>query len=264
MRKKLRKITSVYLAVIIMLGVLTIAPISVSAATYGDFSYTLNSDFTCEITKYNGKALNVTIPSTIYGNKVTKIGDYAFRQTDVVSVTIPNGVTELDYGCFEYCENLKNVSIPNSVETIGGAAFWECTNLTSFAVPSGVKTIGDTAFYKCTNLKTLSISETVSDMDTDFLFGNDYGLTCKMLESITVDSRNKNFSSYEGVLFNKNKTKILFYPINKQSNSYVIPNTVTTISIKQFYNRLNLKTITVPESVTSISSSSMGYYQKRL
>ena len=262
MRTKLKKITSVCLAFMMILGVMTIAPISVSAATYGDFSYNLNSDFNCEITGYRGSATNVTIPSTIYGYKVTKIDSYAFRNTDIVSVTIPNGVTELGYACFEYCENLKSVSIPNSVKTIGGAAFWGCTSLTSFAVPSGVETIEDTSFYKCTNLKTLSISETVSNMNANFLFGTDFGLTCKKLESITVDSRNKKYSSSEGVLFDKNKTKILFYPLNKPSSSYVIPDTVTAISTQQFYNRLNLKTITVPESVTSISGGSMGYYLK--
>ena len=74
MRTKVKKLTSVILAAVMMLGILTIAPLTVSAATYGDFEYTLEDDFTCTITGYNGSAANVTIPSTIYGNKVCKIG----------------------------------------------------------------------------------------------------------------------------------------------------------------------------------------------
>ena len=50
------------------------------SATYGDFEYTLEDDYTCTITGYNGSGANVTIPSTIYGYKVCKIGESAFRE----------------------------------------------------------------------------------------------------------------------------------------------------------------------------------------
>ena len=79
MRTKVKKLTSVILAVVMMLGILTIAPLTVSAATYGDFEYTLEDDYTCTITGYNGSAANVTIPSTIYGNKVTRIRYSSFE-----------------------------------------------------------------------------------------------------------------------------------------------------------------------------------------
>lgn len=78
MRTKVKKLTSVILAVVMMLGILTIAPLTVSAATYGDFEYTLEDDYTCTITGYNGSAANVTIPSTIYGYKVSALSDTAF------------------------------------------------------------------------------------------------------------------------------------------------------------------------------------------
>ena len=64
MRTKVKKLTSVILAVVMMFGIFTIAPLTVNAATYGDFEYTLEDDFTCTITGYNGSAANVTIPST--------------------------------------------------------------------------------------------------------------------------------------------------------------------------------------------------------
>ena len=62
MRTKAKKLTSVILAVVMMLGILTIAPLTVSAATYGDFEYTLEDDYTCTITKYNGSAATLNIP----------------------------------------------------------------------------------------------------------------------------------------------------------------------------------------------------------
>ena len=90
MRTKVKKLTSVILAVVMMLGILTIAPLTVSAATYGDFEYTLEDDYTCTITKYNGSAANVTIPSTIHDYKVCKIGAGAFYDcSSLEKIVIP-------------------------------------------------------------------------------------------------------------------------------------------------------------------------------
>lgn len=69
MRTKLKKLTSVILAVVMMLGILTIAPLTVSAATYGDFEYTIEDNSTCTITYYKGFASSLSIPSQINGYK---------------------------------------------------------------------------------------------------------------------------------------------------------------------------------------------------
>ena len=121
MRTKVKKLTSVILAVVMMLGILTIAPLTVSAATYGDFEYTLEDDYTCTITKYNGHAANVTIPSTIYGNKVCKIGAGAFYDcSSLEKIVIPDSVKEICwspmYGCFQKCNNLKEIYIGSGFE----------------------------------------------------------------------------------------------------------------------------------------------------
>ena len=121
MRTKVKKLTSVILAAVMMLGILTIAPLTVSAATYGDFEYTLNEGYTCTITKYNGSAANVTIPSTIYGNKVCKIGAGAFYDcSSLEKIVIPDSVKEICwspmYGCFQKCNNLKEIYIGSGFE----------------------------------------------------------------------------------------------------------------------------------------------------
>ena len=108
MRTKVKKLTSVILAVVMMLGILTIVPLTVSAATYGDFEYTLEDDYTCTITKYNGSAANVTIPSTIHDYKVCKIGAGAFYDcSSLEKIVIPDSVKEICwspmYGCFQKC-----------------------------------------------------------------------------------------------------------------------------------------------------------------
>lgn len=94
------------------------------SATYGDFEYTLEDDYTCTITKYNGSAANVTIPSTIYGNKVSAIGRYAFEENpNIKKVSMPNSVKIIDRGAFWYCGNLESVTMPTSLKEIGRCAF---------------------------------------------------------------------------------------------------------------------------------------------
>ncbi len=307
MRTKVKKLTSVILAAVMMLGILTIAPLTVSAATYGNFEYTLENDYTCTITKYNGHAANVTIPSTIYGNKVTKIGNSSFREnnnlmsvtipnsvkeidsyafancyslstvtfsnslksigysafakTNLKKVTIPNSVTEIDEFAFSGCENLSSLTLSNKLESIGGWAFESCTSLTSVTLPNSVTEIGVYAFDSCSSLKTVSIGSGLkycyTQGDGRFIFGD-----CIALESITVSSSNNNYSSANGIMYDKKKTEILVYPQAKKDTSYTVPSTIKTLYFMSTNNNPYLKTITIPSSVTDIRNNAVGYTTK--
>ncbi len=194
-----------------------------------EYAYVVYSDGTAEITRYFGSATNLTIPSTIDGYKVTSIGVDAFAGCEnLTSVTIPSGVTSINDDAFWDCENLKSVTIPNSVTSIGHCAFEGCA-LTSVTIPSSVTSLGDDVF-------------------------ND----CDKLTSITVDSNNKNYTSLNGVLYNKGKTEILAYPKAKADSSYTAPNTVTSIVYGPFRDCNNLKSVSLPTSVKSIEEESFG------
>ena len=277
------------------------------SATYGDFEYTLEDDYTCTITKYNGHAANVTIPSTIYGNKVTKIGNSSFREnnnlmsvtipnsvkeidsyafancyslstvtfsnslksigysafakTNLKKVTIPNSVTEIDEFAFSGCENLSSLTLSNKLESIGGWAFESCTSLTSVTLPNSVTEIGVYAFDSCSSLKTVSIGSGLkycyTQGDGRFIFGD-----CIALESITVSSSNNNYSSANGIMYDKKKTEILVYPQAKKDTSYTVPSTIKTLYFMSTNNNPYLKTITIPSSVTDIRNNAVGYTTK--
>ena len=281
MRTKVKKLTSVILAAVMMLGILTIAPLTVSAATYGDFEYTLEDDFTCTITGYNGTASNVTIPSTIYGYKVSEIGynsfydnnniisvtlpnslksiGYsAFAKTNLKKVTIPNSVTEIGHYAFSGCENLSSLTFSNKLESIGDRCFENCTSLTSVTLPNSVTAIGWSAFDSCSSLKTVSIGSGLKHCETQssswYIFKN-----CIALESITVSSSNNNYSSANGIMYDKKKTEILVYPRAKKDTSYTVPSTIKTLYFMSTNNNLYLKTITIPSSVTYIENNAVGY-----
>ena len=90
-----------------------------------------------EITKYVGDKWEVNIPPTIRDIPVTNIGEGAFRNKSLISVTIPNSVTTLEWGAFSN-NQLTKVIIPNSVTTIGGRAF-EDNQLTWVTIGANVR-----------------------------------------------------------------------------------------------------------------------------
>ena len=77
---------------------------------------------------------------------------------------------------------------------------------------------------------------------------------CTSLTTIDVEIGNNNYTSVNGVLFNKNKTELICYPSEKVDKSYTIPNSVTEISWSAFHDCTSLTNITIPNSVTYIDN----------
>lgn len=74
------------------------------------------------------------------GFVVRKIGEEAFAYSNITSVSIPEGVTEIGPSAFAGCEDLVDVTLPSTIEIIGGDAFMDCEHLTKIKVPSGTAT----------------------------------------------------------------------------------------------------------------------------
>jgi len=239
MRTKVKKLTSVILAVVMMLGILTIVPLTVSAATYGDFEYTLENDYTCTITGYNGSAANVTIPSTIYGYKVSALSDTAFLSNkNIRSVIIPNGVLRIGALCFDSCTNLQEITIPDSVMHI---------------VRSG--DAGSGGFLQfCDSLKEITLGSGLENFFDTYDLNGSHSFEC-----IDISKNNKYYCSIDGVAFSKDKKKLLKYPPAKKDEIYTIPDTVSKLSMPMgFTLNENLKAVIIPKSVKEISLYTFG------
>lgn len=120
-------------------------------------------------------------------------------------------------------------------------------------IEEGVTGLGSNTFTNCPNIKSINISATVTDLNA---IADPYNnpLESKCFESINVSEENQNYSSIDGVLFNKEKTKLICYPTNKPDENYSVPETVDTIAAYAFSYNDKLVNIDIPDSVTSIEN----------
>ena len=263
--KKSKKITALILAAMLAVSSSAAMAVTVSAEentavaysssdtkSWGDYDYQILDDGTVEITDYKGSDTNLVIPSEIDGKKVTSIGSAFLFWKSLTEVKIPDSVTSIGDSAFCGCASLTNIEIPNSVTSIGKYTFSHCKSLTNIEIPDSVTSIGEEAFSFCESLTNIEIPDSVTSIGEEAFSG------CTSLKEITVDKDNQNYSSVNGVLFNKNKTELIAYP-NQKGNTYTIPNGVTSIGIGAFAYCTSLTEVKIPNSVTSIGYSAFSF-----
>jgi hypothetical protein len=202
---------------------------------------------------------------------VRTIKSRAFQYCDKLNtIVLPNSLIYLESFAFYYCKSLTNITIPDNVETIAESTFERCEKLNTIILPNGLNYIKSHAFYRCTSLTTITIPNSVFDIDTYAFrscsnlatvningnyttFGQGVFLGCNSLKSINVNIDNLSLKSLDGVLYNKNLTKLHLCPPGKDVIN--IPETVLEIGDFAFYDCTKINNITIPSSVTKIGSS---------
>ncbi|MDD6489638.1 MAG: leucine-rich repeat domain-containing protein [Clostridia bacterium] len=187
-------------------------------------------------------------------SSVTSIGEYSFYNcTSLTNITIPNSVTNIGKGAFIYCTSLTKIIIPNGVTSIEDSMFCGCTSLANITIPDSVTSIGEYAFYDCTSLANITVPDSVTSIGK-YAFNS-----CSSLMNINVDKKNKNYTSQDGVLFNKDKTELIVYPYGNSRKEYNIPSGVKIIGEDAFEESNNLTSIIIPDSVTSIEGCAFAH-----
>ena len=236
-----------------------------------NFEFT-STTTTCHITSLMDKTVTeIAIP-----DYVTSIGNLAFSYcTGLTSVTIGNSVKSIGESAFSCCTSLTSVTIPDSVTSIGEDAFSGCTSLKSVTIPDSVTSIGNYAFAYCDNLTSVTIGNSVTSIGSSAFYGCN-----KLVEVIDLSSLNitKGSSSngrvgYYAKEVHKGESKIvnyndyLFYTYNGvnyllgyvgEDTALVLPESYKGENYKinnyAFYNRKDITSVTIPDSVTSIGN----------
>lgn len=195
-----------------------------------------------------------------------KIGDYAFEFCeDLTTVTIPAKVEEFGYGVFSFCKGIQEYKVAegNPVLTAhDGALFAKggktlvqypaAKAATDYVVPAEVTAIADYAFSPAPQLVTITIGDAVEEIQPSTFS------QCEALQALKVSDQNAHLAAVDGVLFTKDMTTLLSYPVKRDGRTYEVPEGVTTLADMAFANVVyGIYSLTLPESLTSVGAFCM-------
>ncbi len=276
---KLRLAKRVIGIIVIVFIVITtyVTCFAIRAISDGVLKYEVSDNYVTVVGYTNSATGALEIPSEIYGEPITSIGQCAFSNcTGLTSITIPDSVTSIGQCAFSGCTGLENITVEagnpiyhsagncliatedkilitgcknsiiptdGSVKNIGNRAFSDHTELTSITIHESVTSIGEYAFYGCTGLTSITIPSSVTSISSSAFSG------CTGLENITVESGNPKYHSAGNCMI-ATEGKAL---ITGCKNS-IIPTdgSVKYIGDYAFSGCTGLTNMTIPDSVTSI------------
>ena len=174
--------------------------------------------------------IHVVIPEHHQGKKVTVIGAKSFAD----------------------CKKIQSVEVPASVMIIAPGAFSGCESLDSVKLSDGVRAIGDGAFAYCTSLARILFPASVVEISSNAFLG------CTALTRYEVNARNTKYLDDEGVLYSKDYTTIISYPVSSWSSSFSIPSLVSKVAPWAFYQATSLEEVVIHDGVTFVGEQAFG------
>ena len=189
------------------------------------------------------KIVSVTVPEG-----VTEVKAYTFCGfKDLIQVTIPESVTAIGAGAFSGCSSLTGITIPESVTTIGNSAFRFCDSLTSINIPEGVTTIGEYMFQSCSSLSSITIPEGVTAI------GGGAFRFCDRLTAVYITD----LAAWCGIAFGDETANPLYQAENLYLNGELmetleLPEGVTVIRQGLFRNATCIQRVALPKGLKGV------------
>ncbi len=153
-----------------------------------------------------------------------------------------------------YSEDIRKVLLHDGITSIGQYAFSQCSALTDVFLPNSLIAVNTSAFEDCTRLRSVRIPANISSIG-DFAFSG-----CESLSSFHLAAGNLSFAvSEDGVLFTRDRKKLVCYPAGKTSSYYQVPFATVEIGVGAFCGCAHLSEILIPDSVTEIGDAAFLY-----
>lgn len=220
----------------------------------GTFAYTALKTFTVPagVTVIEGveDSVGYKNPSAFYevatleavyfenGSKCVEIGNYTFDGCSSLNeIELPGTLSVIGNYAFRYCYALESIVIHENTTNLGKGAFWQCTSLSDVELRTKATMLPDDFFYGCSGLANITIPASVSSLGAGCFSGT-------ALETFKVDPRNTYFKAIEGILYTADGTGIVMIPAAKNIGDFVVPNTVTSINDKLFYECNSITSLT--------------------
>ena len=193
----------------------------------------------------------------------TQTGLILYKYTGTAAkVSLPDGLTVIEYRAFFGCTTLQEISIPESVTEISYDAFYGCTGLKAVILPQGLKTIGDGAFGNCSSLTYIDIPDGIENVGS-WIGDDSLQLRCSMGSSAAIIlSKSGNSFCADGFQLrytfddtgSQNGLSLTHYL--GDATELAVPEGVTVIGNSAFYENQTLTKIILPESVATLESLS--------
>ena len=164
-------------------------------------------------------------------------------------------MNEIGYSVFEDCSSLTSIQLPASVNEIGSFAFSGCSKLISIKLPVSLNRIDGYVFEGCRSLTSIELPGGVNEIESGAFED------CINLKEINVDGNNINYESKDGILYDKNQTKLICCPQGK-AGDIVIPASVTSTGESVFSGCSSLTEINVDGNNVKYTSKDGILYDK--
>ena len=179
-------------------------------------------------------------------DSVVCISESAFMSCSAMAVaTLPNRLERIGATAFNYCTGLTNVTIPDSVTNIGEHAFQMCTGVKHITIGDGLRSIPEVAFVGLTNLTSVTIGSSLETIPSDLTDG-------EILSTINVSPASPYYSSVDGVLYDKARTRLIRCP--RALTAVSVPFGVRIIGTRSFMACQKLLNIAMPSTVVDIEA----------
>lgn len=203
-----------------------------SLLTIGEYAFQLAGD----LTSINGE-----------GGSLKTVKNFAFAYcTKLNDVRFGGDLDSLGHYAFYGCTSISEITLPDKLRVLGTSVFQGCSSLKGIVFPNSIESIGTSVLSECSSLESVDFGSIIKEIKGNVFEG------CLKLSRVTISKNNPYMTAEDNVLYNKEKTRIIYYAAALPDDKFYVPDSVTTVGEKAFNYCSGLKELKFPETVTKM------------